>query len=463
MFRVQCRALPVRCPGCGMPSWRVHGRYIRRLADAPIGGDPVVIEVTVRRFRCLNARCPAVTFAEQIPGLTTPHARYTPLLRRTLTSVALTLAGRPGARLASALGVSVAKDTLLHLLRAVPEKPIGPVRVLGVDDFALLKGSSYATILVDLEARRPIDVLPGREAEPLAAWLRGHPEVEIICRDRAGAYADGARTGAPQTLQVADAFHLWKNLGKAVEETVGAHHTCIRAVFTPARAPVPAPAGTTPLVPADGTRDVCGHPRRLVARTQERYTAVQTLHAQGAAMAAIGRELRLDVGTVRRFVRAGSIDELLAKAVNRSSILDEHKPYLHRRWTDGCHDIPQLHREISALGYRGSIQTLQRYFRTVKPPGTAPPAPRPAPKPRRTARWIMTSPDHLTSDNAAELKEIRAAARTWTPPHSTCATSPPSCVTCAATSCRPGWTASRTTTCPRCTPSSTASGATRTP
>lgn len=409
-FHVQCRALPVRCPGCGMLSWRVHGRYVRRLADAPVGGVPVVIAVTVRRFRCLNSHCSAVTFAEQVPGLTTPHARYTPLLRRILTSVALALAGRPGARLAAALGVGVAKGTLLHLLRAVPERPVGPVRVLGVDDFALLKGSSYATILVDLEARRPIDVLPGREAEPLAAWLRGHPEVEIICRDRAGAYADGARTGAPQALQVADAFHLWKNLGKAVEETVGAHHACIHAVFTPARAPEPEPeaAATASLVPTDGTKDACGRPRRLVARTRERYTAVQSMHAQGASMAAIGRELQLDVGTVRRFVRANGLDELLVKAVNRSSILDDHKPYLHRRWNDGCHDIPRLHREISALGYRGSIQTLQRYLRTVKPPGTAPPPPRPAPKPRRIARWIMTSPDHLTSDDAAELKEVRA-------------------------------------------------------
>ncbi|MET8954763.1 ISL3 family transposase [Streptomyces sp. NPDC004533] len=416
-----------RCPRCGVVSWRVHGRYARRLADAPVGGAPAVIELVVRRFKCINPQCPAVTFAEQIEGLTSPHARYTPLLRALLTSIAACLAGRPGARLAAALSIRVAKDKLLELLRGLPELPQSSVRVLGVDDFVLRKGDSYATILVDLEGRRPVDVLPGRDAEPLAAWLRGHPEVEVICRDRAGAYAEGARSGAPQALQVADAWHLLRNLAEAVEKTVGAHHPCVRTAFTTAVAvtesatastgTVEPPAEELPFVPLDGTRDVLGHPRRLVARTTERYTAVQQLLSEGESLASIGRQLRLDHSTVRRFARAQSLDELLVKATNRASILDEHKPYLHRRWREGCHDIPQLHRELRARGFTGDIQCVRRYFRPFKkphspkpknPPAPAP-EPRPAPKPRRVVRWIMTSPGHLAETDAAELKEIRAA------------------------------------------------------
>ncbi|MGW7824707.1 ISL3 family transposase [Streptomyces puniciscabiei] len=262
---------------------------------------------------------------------------------------------------------------------------------------------------VDLEARRPVEVLAGREAEPLAAWLARHPEVEIICRDRAGAYAEGARTGAPQAVQVADGWHLWRNLAEAVEKTVGSHHSCIRSAFATTTVTEPDPADRAkPFDPPDGTRDCFGRPRRLVARTKERYAAVQERLAEGKSLGAIGRELRLDHSTVRRFARATSIDELLVKAVNRQSILDEYKPYLHQRWNDGCHDIPQLHREVQALGFPGDIQTVRRYLRPSKEHGL-PVAPRPAPRPRRVVRWVMTEPDRLSSSDAQELKEIRTA------------------------------------------------------
>ncbi|MFE5140686.1 transposase [Streptomyces fagopyri] len=135
-----------------------------------------MVELVVRRHKCLNPQCPAVTFAEQNDGLTSPHTRYTPLLRTLLTSIAACLTGRPVARLAAALNIHVAKDKLLELLGGLPELPPVSVRVLGVDDFAPRKGDSYATILVDLEERLPVDVLPGRHTEPLTAWLRGHPE-----------------------------------------------------------------------------------------------------------------------------------------------------------------------------------------------------------------------------------------------------------------------------------------------
>ncbi|MEU0212430.1 ISL3 family transposase [Streptomyces canus] len=365
-MHARVRGADALCPHCGSASGRVHGRYLRRLSDAAISGARVVIELLVRRFRCLNAACWAVTFAEQVSGLTSPHARFTPLLRGMLTSIAVALAGRPGSRLAIALGVPVAKDTLLRLLRAPPEEPVGQVRVLGVDDFALREGDSYSTISVDLERRRPVDVLPGREAEPLAAWLADHPEVEIICRDPGGADAEGARTGAPQAAQIADGWHLWKNLGDAVEKTVGAHRACVRTMFAktiPVNRPPEDDIWRTPPPAADATLDVCGRERRLVSRTKERYAAVQQLLTDGDSLEAICRTLRLDRSTVRRFVRATSIDELLVNATNRVSILDPYPAHLHQRWNDGCRDSAQLHEEIRGLGFRGSIQTTRPYLR----------------------------------------------------------------------------------------------------
>ncbi|MEU9142261.1 hypothetical protein AB0D33_41100 [Streptomyces sp. NPDC048404] len=214
----------------------------------------MVIELTVRRFKRLSGWCPAVTFVEQIDGLTRPHARQTQALRSILASIALCLAGRPDGRLAAALAIRIAKDALLDLLRSVPQPPVGAVRFLATD-----------------------------------AW------------------------------------HLWRSIAEAMERTVGSHHGCIRAAFADpvvmAKAtagdlvtPEPSEAVAVPFFPPDGTLDVMGRPRRLVARAAEGYAAVQVLPADGQSLARIGRTPRLDRSTVRRFARASSLKELPATA-----------------------------------------------------------------------------------------------------------------------------------------------------
>lgn len=176
VIEARVRGVTATCPRCGQGSGRVHGRYVRRLRDAAVGGVQVVISLKVRRFRCGNVACPVVTFAEQVAGLTRPHSRFTPLLRGLLTQIGLALAGRAGVRLAAAAGVAVGRDTLLRLVKTLPEPAIGPVPVLGVDDFAFRKGRHYGTVLIDMATHRPVDIFDGRDGTDLAAWLRRHPE-----------------------------------------------------------------------------------------------------------------------------------------------------------------------------------------------------------------------------------------------------------------------------------------------
>jgi transposase len=434
------RAEQVPCPRCGTVSGRVHGRYRRQLVDAAIAGAAVVLDLLVRRFRCQRPDCAVVTFAEQVPGLTSPHARFTPAAEQVVTSIGMALAGRAGARLAVRLGVRAGRDTMLRRVRAVPEPPVGPIPVLGVDDFAVRRGHVYGTVIVDIERRRPVDVLAGRDSEPLRDWLRGHPGVQVICRDRAGAYAEAARTGAPDAVQVADRFHLWQNLGKAVEKTVAAHRDALREppADNPADNPgagsdsgsngeTACPAGDVADDPADdpaggpagdpaGASTGDGQPppmtvalpqKAIVVRTRQRYADVQDLLTQGASRAQVARRLGLDPHTVRRFANASSVEELLVKT-DRASKIDPFKEHLHTRWNAGLTDAARLTTEITALGYAGSEQTVRRYVRRFRDDRPAPPPGPVPPTVRDVTRWIMTRPDRLDPDDQTALKTVLA-------------------------------------------------------
>lgn len=414
-FRVRARTDDAACPGCRKRSARVHARYRRELSDLPVGGLPARVIATIRRFKCLSPRCAQATFSEQIPGLTTPFARRTPPLTGALVKVALSVAGRAGSRLATGLAMPCCRDVLIRLIRAQPLPDPGQIEVLGVDDFAVRRGQSYNTILIDMATRKPVDVLPDREAKTLATWLAGHPEVRFTCRDRASAYADGIRTGAPQAIQVADRFHLWKNLCEAAQRTVAAHHRCLRAAAAAAGAVPALPEHPALALPAAEAVVPPVRVRRLTQRTRERHAAVHEALDRGLSRSGVSRELNLDIQTVRRFANAATAEELLGKAENRTTCLDPWTDVVNQRWNEGVTSATAITAELRGLGFKGSAQVVRRYLQPLRLPGTSPSHPdprrrRPAPsapavpKPRAISRALLTHPDRLTEDDALIVK-----------------------------------------------------------
>jgi len=418
-FRVRAKAGDAACSGCGRRSSRVHAHYQRQLADLPLGGRRVRVIAHIRRFKCVNPRCAQSTFSEQIPGLTTPFARRTPPLAEALVKVALALAGRPGSRLAAKLAMPCCRDVLIRRIRAQPIPGAGRIEVLGVDDFAVRRGQSYNTILIDMGSHKPVDVLPDRESGTLAAWLREHPEVQTVCRDRAGAYADGIRTGAPQAVQVADRFHLWKNLCEAAGKTVAAHHHCLRAAAAAQAGPVvPEPPVRMPS-PAAESAAPPGRTYRLAERTRARYAAVHESLARGLSRSAVSRDLNPGIQTVRRFANATCAEELLGKAEHRPTKLDPYIDLVNQRWNEGVTNAGTITAELSALGFKGDVQTVRRYLKLFRPPGAsrghpgphrrkpAPTAPA-VPKPRAISKALLTHPGRLTEADAQIVKNATA-------------------------------------------------------
>ena len=426
---VRPSAAQAACTGCGQLSSRLHGGYQRRLRDVPAGGRDVVIVLAARRFRCGCPDCPKVTFTEQPAGLASRFARRTPPARAALTAVAVALCGRPGARLAAALGgAPPSRHTMTRLVMALPEEEAAAApEVLGVDDFALRKGRAYGTVLIDVESGDVVDLLPDRKAATLEEWLKAHPGAAVICRDRAGAYAEAARDGAPGAVQVADRWHLWHNLCEHVRDAAARHRDCLGE---------PAP-GQPPAACRHHDRDqdqdrdqdhgqdhgqdqgqdrdqdhgrdrepqAGPEPGDLAAVIRERHAAVHRLLGQGSDQARIAGELGLAEGTVGRFRRAATADALLA-AARPAPGLDPWKPHLRQLWDQGCTKIAALHAAVTALGYAGSYSTTYRYaslFRLAAAP--RPPDP---PDARQVTGWITTRPAALDPGDAAALAAIRA-------------------------------------------------------
>jgi transposase len=423
-IRVRSTPATAPCPLCTTPAQRIHSHYERMLADLPWAAYRVRLQLRVRKWFCGNRHCRRRIFTERLPTVAAPWARRTLRLAQHLIAVGLALGGKAGVQLSQRWNLVVSRNTLLRLLRRLSVPPRVTPTVLGVDDFALRKCQTYGTVLIDLERHQPVALLPDRTAATFAQWLREHPGVTIIARDRSQAYADGARRGAPAAVQVADRFHLLQNLREALAQVFATHGQALEAVNDLMRqqsVPLAEGAVAVPVPPAETPLRAQQRAARRQARRQTLHAQVWALHRDGWTARAIAQHVGLSLRTVQRDLRSATFAGRKRRSDHGDSLLHPYKPYCLERWNAGCYTAMRLFRDLQQRGYTGSYALVAAYARRLRqaqglaPGQRCPRQPLPAvaespcqPLTPRRATWVvLRRAEKRTNAVAQQLARLR--------------------------------------------------------
>lgn len=382
------------CPNCLQRSAHLHGWHQRHPQDLPCQAQTVRLTLQVRRFRCLNVKCPQQTFVEQFSEWLPAYARRTMRLTEVLREIAFQVGGEAGKHIVKPFKIVVSGDTLLRIIRQTHLVPFQGANVIGIDDWALKKGRRYGTLVVDLERHRAIDVLPERTAKVVTDWLKQRPEVAIVARDRSTEYAAGIQAGAPQAIQVADRWHLRLNVREMVDRLVS-------VIFARLQQLPVALEHAALLRPKHRIfRRTHAEQEQSQASRQRRvaqYEQIQQLRRDAFNMAQIVRMLNLHPQTGRTNFHATSFPERKQRPA-KQSMLDPFLPYLERRLNEGCENALQLWREVKALGYPGTQRQILRWMQLNRT--------RPAPNSPATNRLIQTSAPTPPTSQLPSAKEL---------------------------------------------------------
>jgi transposase len=332
------------------------------------------------------------------------------------------------------MAITTSPDTLLRRVKRLRNGPAEPPRVVGIDDWAWRKGQRYGTIVVDLERSDVIDLLPDRDADTVAGWLKAHPEVEVVSRDRSQTYAQAATEGASQAQQVADRWHLLKNLREAVERVLERHSAVVDAALKATETPsepardsaVPETAAAASAVesppPQPPSESSPESPRLQAERAKrqrrvERFEQVHERHRRGHSARRIARELGMSRNAVRRYLRCNECPDWRPGRAWRSR-WDAQRQWLDARLAEGETNAADLHRQLTARGFRGSYCSVQRYVRkrlgvagkkrervnATRPSDPPPPSPR-----RLSFEWVRR-PENRKPEEQKRIDAIRAGS-----------------------------------------------------
>lgn len=388
------------CPDCKAAQSHVHSRYVRKAGDLPWADFKIKLMLSVRRFFCYNENCLRKTFAERFSFLL-PYARRTTRLNERLTNMAFATSAQAGSRLSSLFAMPVSSSTMLRLMHNYTVEPTQTPIVLGVDDFAFCKRKNYGTILVDHQKGQVIDLLPDRQPKTLSVWLKKHPGINYITRDRAAAYGEGATDGAPQAIQVADRWHLLMNLSDALRRFFDGQASALY------QAGMELAQQTFDQTPASTSNEAIPIEEKPPSAKEIMFTKVKELAAKGYSGRAISRMLSLSRTTVSRYLQ----HELLPAYSPRKGGT-KFTPFINfitKHWQEGNGNRYQLYLLLQEQGYKGSYVNLCKFLSQYPKKASVAPKPMFAPiASRKAAMLVSRLADDLSEKQQKELGVILA-------------------------------------------------------
>jgi transposase len=343
-----------KCPNCKVYSSWSHSYYFRTVRDLPILGYNVVVNLRARKFYCRNDDCAKKVFSERFPDHFMPHSRGTVRLDEKLLKIALLMGGNPGKRLCDKLNIDTSSSSLIRRIHQKDFQPGKPSTHIGIDDWAYKKGHTYGTAIVDLKKRKIIDLLPDRETSSVESWLRNHSGVKIVTRDRYVKYAKGITNGAPGAKQVADRWHLLKNMGDATKKLLERKRQELRRQEV-AKAAIEQKQrikGQCSPSQLEWHNKTVQHPK---------FREIKKLHSQGETIRAIARIVGVSRITIRKYIH---LDEPPRKSRPGSEILKFADYFKERIAQNPNIEVIQLWKEIREKGYRGGRSAVYEFLKT---------------------------------------------------------------------------------------------------
>ncbi len=349
------------CPLCGHKSDKIHSYYHRHISDLPTGGKQVIVQLRVGKYFCVNSDCKRQIFTERFTTGLASYGRRFERLNEVLTFCGLESGGNSSTRQVEYFAVKISASTILRLIQKCKIPIIVAPKVIGVDDWAFKKRCTYGTIIIDLETRQVIDLLPDREANTLVKWLLKHPTIEVVSRDRSTTYASAIKEGSPQAVQVADRWHILKNLTETLERFLDTQRDSIREIAVQLSRINQNKEQKPPIEPIIVINEEC---LQIEERTNEavpkskyydKFLKAKELQAKGYSIRKIAIYLKMSRNTVKKH---WTRSKFVPKASNKRSNVLDFEDYLQQRWKEGVHSSKALYEEIKLQGYKYSLRTV---------------------------------------------------------------------------------------------------------